>query len=66
MAILCRIKEAIGRTDVCPKRACPFWEIAGRGPGHCVFDHLDLAGRRDLAALLAGLRDQLEQVAGTG
>jgi hypothetical protein len=56
---VCRIARALGRLESCPESACPFW--AGE---RCSLDELDLAGRRDLALLLLGVRDELEDAAG--
>jgi hypothetical protein len=56
----CRLSEALGVTEECPEKTCPFWEPGGAVlVGRCAFERLDLSGRRDLAGFLMQIRDGL-------
>jgi hypothetical protein len=58
---LCRFAAVLGRTEVCPREACAFWEPGGAVlEGRCAFEQLDLSARPELAALLLDLRRRLE------
>lgn len=57
----CRIEQSLGRNEFCPGASCPLWEQGGgANGGGCLFDRLDLAGRRDLAVWLHDLREKLD------
>jgi len=57
----CRIAAAVGRDEVCPERACPFWEPGGAAlDGRCAVDRLEFDERADLAAWLLRVRARLE------
>ena len=57
----CRIEQSLGRSEICPGASCPFWErYSGASAGGCLFDKLDLAGRRELAGWLHERREQLQ------
>jgi hypothetical protein len=58
---LCRLTTTLERVEVCPGRACAFWEPGGAVlAGRCALERLDLAARPELAALLLDLRRELE------
>lgn len=58
---MCRIEEALGRSQLCSETHCPFWEEgAFARPGGCAFDPLDLQTRQRLAGWLVRLRGELE------
>jgi hypothetical protein len=60
-ARLCRIEQALGRTELCPETSCLFWEASdGVRPGSCAFERVDLSGRVELARWLGDLRDRLK------
>jgi hypothetical protein len=57
----CRIEQSLGRTELCPGASCPLWDQGDNASGGgCLFDRLDLAGRRDLAVWLHDLREKLD------
>jgi hypothetical protein len=61
MERICRLEQQMGRREPCPEDACPFWEPGGAVlDGRCAFDHLDLQGRREVAAELLHVRRMLE------
>ena len=57
---VCRVEQALGRTEICPEGACPFWSSGSASwSGHCVFERLDLRGREALVEWLHKLRAEL-------
>jgi hypothetical protein len=59
----CRLSKTLGVTEECPEEACPFWEAGGAAlAARCMFERLDLSGRRDLAEYLLRLRTDLHTV----
>jgi len=57
----CRIELELGDRRRCPEEACAFWEGAdGARIGGCIFEELDLSGRKDVAHWLRELRVELE------
>jgi hypothetical protein len=63
MARICRIEAERGRVVAC-RDGCPFWEPGGAVlDGRCAFEHVDVAGRPDIAAELARAKRLLEQAA---
>jgi hypothetical protein len=52
-----------GRTEVCPRERCAYWEIGGAVlEGSCVIERLDVDVRRaDVARYLLETRERLEQ-----
>ena len=61
-ARLCRLGQSVGRVEICPEQACPFWNSGVEGrQGHCAFDGVDLNGRDDLLRWLLELRAELDR-----
>ena len=58
---LCRLQEACGQTEVCPREGCAFWQISPSGYGGCALERIDLSGRRELAGWLLDIRALLTQ-----
>ena len=57
---LCSLESAVGRHEVCPEGACPFWEPGGAAlGGRCAFEELDIEADADLATWLLELRERL-------
>lgn len=60
----CSLEQAAGRTVACPGSACVFWEPGGAVlEGRCVFEHVDLAERPEVAGELLRIRSLLESSA---
>ena len=57
---LCTLEEAVGKTELCPEGACPFWEPGGPAlVGRCAFEELDVAAEASLATWLLEIRERL-------
>lgn len=60
----CSLEHALGHTVPCQAGSCAFWEPGGAVlEGRCIFEHLDLAGRPEVAGELLRIRAQLESAA---
>jgi hypothetical protein len=67
MTRLCALERAVGRSEPCPERGCPFWEPGGAVlSGRCAFERLDLSGRPEVALELLRIRELLEPPASAG
>ena len=57
---LCSLEAAVGKREVCPEDACPFWEPGGAVlRGRCAFEELDVGKDTALAAWLLEVRERL-------
>ena len=57
---LCSLEASVGRHEVCPEGACPFWEPGGAVlEGRCAFEDLDIADDTALATWLLEIRERL-------
>jgi hypothetical protein len=52
---LCTLEGALGKSELCPGDACPFWERR-----RCAFEQLGVAADPGLAAWLLEIRGRLE------
>ena len=56
---LCSLEAAVGKTEVCPEGACPFWEPDVALGGHCAFEELGVVPDAALATWLLEIRARL-------
>jgi hypothetical protein len=57
---LCSLETAVGKTEVCPEGACPFWEPGGIAlGGRCAVEALGVASDPELATWLLEIREKL-------
>ena len=58
---LCTLAKTVGRSESCPKDACPFWEPGGAVlNGRCAFEELGISADARLATWLLEIRGRLE------
>jgi hypothetical protein len=63
---LCSLEAAVGRLEVCPEGACPFWEPGGVAlAGRCAFEQLDVAADVPLATWMLEVRERLASAEST-
>jgi hypothetical protein len=56
----CSLAAAVGRSEACPRDACPFWEPGGAALcGRCAVEQLGVAGDTALARWLLEIRERL-------
>jgi hypothetical protein len=63
---LCTLEKAVGKTELCPEGACPFWEPGGVVlAGRCAFEELAVAADAPLATWLLEIRERLASAEST-
>jgi len=63
---LCSLEAAVGRHEVCPEGACPFWEPGGAVlDGRCAFEELEVTADAALAGWLLEIRGRLASAEST-
>ena len=63
---LCTLEKAVGKNELCPEGACPFWEPGGAALAErCAFEELDVAADAPLATWLLEIRERLASAEST-
>jgi len=63
---LCSLEATVGRHEVCPEGACPFWEPGGAVlDGRCAFEELEVTADAALAGWLLEIRGRLASAEST-